>query len=94
MKATGMVRKVDPLGRIVIPKETRDILGINIKDPLEIFIEEDLIILKKYEIDGACMLTNDISSSNLHLNNGKIIVSRDGADLLLRELQAYIHQTN
>ncbi len=94
MKATGVVRRVDPLGRIVIPKETRDVLGIHIKDPLEIFLENDRIILKKYEIDGACMLTNDLSSTNLHLNNGKIIVSREGADLLLRELQAYINQTN
>ncbi len=94
MKATGIIRKLDPLGRIVIPKETRDILGIHIKDPLEIFLENDRIILKKYEIDGACMLTNDLSSTNLHLNNGKIIVSREGADLLLQELQAYINQTN
>lgn len=94
MKATGVVRRVDPLGQIVIPKETRDVLGIHIKDPLEIFLENDLIILKKYEIDGACMLTNDLSSTNLHLNNGKIIVSREGADLLLPELKAYINQTN
>lgn len=87
MKATGIVRKVDPLGRIVIPRETRDVLGIHFKDPMEIFLEDDLIILKKYEKQGACMLTNDISSTNLHLNNGKIIVSREGADLLLQELQ-------
>ena len=94
MKATGMVRKVDPLGRIVIPKETRDVLGIHIKDPLEIFVEDDLIILKKYEVNGACMLTNNITSTNLQLNNGKITVSPEGADILLRELQAYINQTN
>lgn len=93
MKATGMVRKVDPLGRIVIPKETRDVLGIHIKDSLEIFVEEELIILKKFEAQGACILTNDISSTNLQLNNGKITVSRVGAKLLLRELQAYVEQT-
>ena len=36
MKATGVIRKVDELGRIVIPKELRDVLGIQIKSPLEI----------------------------------------------------------
>lgn len=49
MKATGIVRKVDELGRIVLPIELRRNLNIDIKDPLEIFVEGDLIILKKYE---------------------------------------------
>jgi transcriptional pleiotropic regulator of transition state genes len=48
MKATGIVRKVDELGRIVIPIEIRKILDINVKDSLEIFTEEDAIVLKKY----------------------------------------------
>lgn len=48
MKATGIVRKVDELGRIVIPIETRKVLDINVKDSLEIFTEDDTIILKKY----------------------------------------------
>ncbi|PGV34438.1 transition state regulator Abh, partial [Bacillus cereus] len=47
MKATGVIRKVDELGRIVIPKELRDVLGIQIKSPLEIFVEADKIILQK-----------------------------------------------
>ncbi|GIO08038.1 hypothetical protein J31TS6_40660 [Brevibacillus reuszeri] len=49
MKATGVVRKVDELGRIVLPKELRDIFDIKIKDPLEIYVDDELIILKKYE---------------------------------------------
>lgn len=49
MKATGIVRKVDELGRIVIPIELRRTLNINIKDELEIYVEGDLIMLKKYE---------------------------------------------
>jgi transcriptional pleiotropic regulator of transition state genes len=49
MKSTGIVRKVDQLGRIVIPKELRDTLGIDQKSPLEIFTSEDTIILGKYE---------------------------------------------
>lgn len=48
MKATGIVRRVDVLGRVVVPKEIRKILGIGEGDPLEIFTEKDGIILKKY----------------------------------------------
>lgn len=50
MKFTGIVRKVDELGRIVLPKELRSTLNINEKDPLEIYVDEDnKIVLKKYE---------------------------------------------
>ncbi len=48
MKATGIVRKIDALGRIVLPKELRDKMYIQESDPLEIFVEEDAIIIKKY----------------------------------------------
>lgn len=49
LKATGMVRRVDELGRIVLPKELRKVLGIEKKDALEIFTSADSIVLKKYE---------------------------------------------
>ena len=49
MKATGIVRKVDELGRIVLPIELRRTLNIEIKDPLEIFVDDEYIMLKKYE---------------------------------------------
>lgn len=49
MKAIGIVRKVDELGRIVLPIELRRTLNIDIKDPVEIFVEGEAIILKKYE---------------------------------------------
>lgn len=48
MKETGVVRKIDKLGRIVVPKEVRDELGIKVRDPVEIYVEEDTIVLKKY----------------------------------------------
>ena len=51
MKATGIVRRVDELGRVVIPVELRRTLGIDEHDPLEIFVDENKIILKKYEPD-------------------------------------------
>lgn len=49
MKTTGIVRKTDELGRVVIPMELRRTLGINERDGLEIFVEGDRIILRKYE---------------------------------------------
>ncbi|MBO7304495.1 MAG: AbrB/MazE/SpoVT family DNA-binding domain-containing protein [Clostridia bacterium] len=48
MKSTGIVRNVDELGRIVIPKEMRTKMNISSSDPIEIYVEEDKIILKKY----------------------------------------------
>lgn len=49
MKSTGIVRKVDELGRVVIPIELRRTLNIGEKDALEIFVDGSHIILKKYE---------------------------------------------
>ncbi|MGL4736697.1 MAG: AbrB/MazE/SpoVT family DNA-binding domain-containing protein [Cellulosilyticaceae bacterium] len=49
MKSTGIVRKVDELGRVVLPIELRRNFQINEKDSLEIFVDDEKIILKKYE---------------------------------------------
>jgi transcriptional pleiotropic regulator of transition state genes len=49
LKSTGVVRKVDELGRVVIPIELRRTLGIAEKDALEIYVDKEKIILKKYE---------------------------------------------
>lgn len=49
VKSTGIVRKVDELGRVVLPIELRRNLDINEKDALEIFVDSERIILKKYE---------------------------------------------
>ena len=49
MKSTGIVRKVDELGRIVLPKELRGTLRIAQRDPLEIYVDGENIILRKYE---------------------------------------------
>ena len=51
MKITGIVRNIDELGRIVVPKELRRMLEINNNDPVEIFVEGDKIILRKYAPD-------------------------------------------
>jgi len=49
MKSTGIVRKLDELGRITLPIELRRTLNVSERDPLEIFVEEGRIILQKYE---------------------------------------------
>ncbi len=49
MKATGIIRKVDELGRIVLPIEIRRTLDIAERDELEIFMEDDHIVLQKFE---------------------------------------------
>ncbi len=57
MKATGIVRKLDQLGRIVIPKELRTTFDLKETDPIEIFVEGDDIILRKYQ--PACIFCNE-----------------------------------
>ena len=57
MKSTGIVRKVDELGRIVLPIELRRTLDIAEKDSLEIYVDGASIVLKKYE--PACVFCND-----------------------------------
>lgn len=49
MKSTGIVRKVDELGRIVLPVELRRTLDIAERDELEIYLDDDKVVLKKYE---------------------------------------------
>lgn len=52
MKATGIIRRTDDLGRVVIPKEIRRTLKIREGDPLEIFIEKDCVCFQKYSVLG------------------------------------------
>ncbi|MBE6020120.1 MAG: AbrB/MazE/SpoVT family DNA-binding domain-containing protein [Firmicutes bacterium] len=77
MKATGIVRKVDELGRIVLPIELRRTLDIEIKDPLEIFVNDDCIILKKYT--PACIFCG--SAKNVKRIKEKNICSECIAEL-------------
>jgi len=57
MKATGIVRKLDQLGRIVIPKELRSTFDLKETDPIEIFVEGEDIVLRKYQ--PACIFCNE-----------------------------------
>ena len=55
MKATGIVRKVDELGRIVLPSELRKTMHVTVGDSFELFTNENTVVLKKYE--PGCVLT-------------------------------------
>ncbi|MFC4410272.1 AbrB/MazE/SpoVT family DNA-binding domain-containing protein [Chungangia koreensis] len=88
MKSTGIVRKVDELGRVVIPIELRRTLGIAEKDALEIYVDDDKIILKKYMPNMTCAITGEVSDDNLRLVGGKLILSPEGAELLIKEIQS------
>ena len=57
MKSTGIVRQLDQLGRIVIPKGLRTTFDLKEKDPVQIFVEGEDIILRKYQ--PACIFCND-----------------------------------
>ncbi|NLC11625.1 MAG: AbrB/MazE/SpoVT family DNA-binding domain-containing protein [Firmicutes bacterium] len=69
MKSTGIVRKVDELGRVVIPIELRRTLNIEVKDALEIYVDGEKIILKKYE--PACIFCGN--ADNIKRFCGKIV---------------------
>jgi transcriptional pleiotropic regulator of transition state genes len=77
MKSTGIVRKVDDLGRVVIPIELRRTLDISVKDPLEIYVDTDKIILKKYL--PACIFCS--SAENLLNFSGKNICKKCAAKI-------------
>ncbi len=72
MKSTGIVRKVDELGRVVIPIEIRNKFDIKEKDPIEIYVEGSNIILKKYEPN--CVFCGN--SKNLVEYKGKLICNK------------------
>lgn len=87
MKSTGIVRKVDELGRVVIPIELRRTLGIQEKDALEIYVENDCIILKKFKSSMTCHVSGEVSEDNLVLADGKLVLSRNVARQIADELQ-------
>lgn len=87
MKSTGMVRQVDQLGRVVIPIELRRNLGIEERDPLEIFVDGENIVLKKYKPYMQCAVTGEVSENNYRLLDGKLILSPSGLEKLLEEIK-------
>lgn len=87
MKSTGIVRRVDELGRVVIPIELRRTLGIKEKDAMEIYVDHDSIVLKKYHTSKTCLITGAESDDNLSLADGKIIIDPEIAKNIMQEIQ-------
>ena len=69
MKSTGIVRRVDELGRVVIPIEIRNQFNIVEKDPIEIYVDGSSIVLKKFEPN--CIFCG--STENLYEYNDKLV---------------------
>jgi transcriptional pleiotropic regulator of transition state genes len=67
MKSTGIVRKVDELGRIVLPIELRRTMGIAERDPLEIYVDGNTIVLRQFQ--DSCVFCN--SSNDVTVFKGK-----------------------
>ncbi len=72
MKSTGIIRKVDELGRVVIPIELRNQFNISEKDPIEIFVDGSTIVLKKYE--KSCLFCGN--TKKLSEYKGKLICNK------------------
>ncbi len=72
MKSTGIVRKIDDLGRVVLPIELRRTLNLEVGDGLEIFTENDGIVLKKYE--ASCVFCG--GDKKLKDYSGKMLCSQ------------------
>lgn len=89
MKSTGIIRNIDSLGRIVVPMELRRTLGIQEKDPMEIFVDGESIILQKYNPNNSCQITGEVSDENIELAGGKLVLSPEGIDQVLAEIDAY-----
>lgn len=91
MKSTGIVRKVDELGRVVIPMELRRTLGIAEKDALEIYVDEDKIILKKYMDSGTRekrdQVVKELSRISNHSSSETIKKAMDDAIELLGQIK-------
>lgn len=72
MKSTGIIRSIDKLGRVVLPKELRGTFGITTDTPLEIFTEGDTILLRKYLPAGCCEFCGEVAPDAV-LFHGKYI---------------------
>ena len=82
MKATGIVRRIDELGRVVIPKEIRRTLRIKEGDPLEIFTDRDELMLKKYSPIASLDRFSEATARSLNDLSGKLALICDSDEVL------------
>ncbi|MED3852099.1 AbrB/MazE/SpoVT family DNA-binding domain-containing protein [Priestia megaterium] len=89
MKSTGIVRKVDPLGRVVLPSELRKVLDIENKTPIEIYVDGNKIIPQKYQVFQECTITGEIKKENKKYAEN-LTLSPEGTEMFLQELRRKI----
>ncbi|MCU5716702.1 AbrB/MazE/SpoVT family DNA-binding domain-containing protein [Bacillus cereus] len=82
-----MARKIDHLGRVVIPIELRRLLEIREGDPVEVFVTKNEIILKKYKASYACAVTGEVNYDNISLAGGKVILSPKALKNIAKEIK-------
>ncbi|MEW4154399.1 AbrB/MazE/SpoVT family DNA-binding domain-containing protein [Bacillus thuringiensis] len=88
MKKTGMVRRMDELGRVVLPKEMRRSLDLVTNTQVEMFIRDGNVHMRKQE--RTCFVTGESTENHLELYDGRLILSQEGAQDLLTTLQKWI----
>ena len=90
MKSTGIIRRIDDLGRIVIPKEIRKNLKIKENEVLEVFIEDDKIILKKYsELDDMNNIIENFARALYELTSYNILITNRDKVIMCNENKKY-----
>ena len=93
MKRTGIIRRIDDLGRIVIPREIRNILRIRENDPLEMFVHDNAVVLVKYQAQKPVLETLDVlqdlvqKDPNLKCGGGLQEKIREMAAILNQEME-------
>ena len=85
MKATGIVRRIDELGRVVIPKEIRSTLRLKSGDPLEIFTDRDELMLKKYSPIASLEKFSEGTAKSLSELSGHLAIVCDTDEVLHAE---------
>ncbi|WP_017798575.1 AbrB/MazE/SpoVT family DNA-binding domain-containing protein [Oceanobacillus kimchii] len=87
-----MYRKIDSLGRIVLPREILNILHINSTEKVNLSLEEDHIVLRKNNGNLQCMITGEISDDNIILGDGEVVLSKKAALSLVSELENIVRK--
>lgn len=72
MKSTGIIRRIDDMGRFVLPMELRKAYGITVNSPLEIFTEGDTILLRKYQPAGCCDLCGEMDGDIVQFHGKRV----------------------
>ncbi|MEB4887622.1 AbrB/MazE/SpoVT family DNA-binding domain-containing protein [Priestia megaterium] len=86
MKGLSTLRKIDAVGRIVIPIELRKLLDIGKEDEVEVLLEDNHIEIKKYKEFNECLITGEITPQNRRYANN-LVLSPSGAKILFNEIK-------